>query len=149
MNFKDICMMYWPRLFFKSREDMVIVLIVITIVCLVMSRVFKWKKRQYVLSWILSYYLIMVFISTVFARKPQEFYEYELELFWSYRRGVEINGRFMICEIILNIFMLFPVGLFLPGIINYKFKKKSSCGGVTVAIGFCVSVAIEVLQLDF
>lgn len=107
----------------------------------------KRKRSQCFWAWVLTCYLIMVFVFTVFARNPGEKYEYELELFWSYRRGMAANGGLMICEIILNILMLLPIGLLLPVLISNRLKKKISCGIITVFTGFVISATIEILQL--
>lgn len=62
---------------------------------------------------LLVLYLAVVFESTVFTRIPGE-RRYELEVFWSWKVVVWYGSEMLLQENLLNMVLLFPVGLLLP-----------------------------------
>lgn len=84
---------------------------------------------------ILVFYLSFVLTITVFERVPRKRMRYELELFWSYRRGGQL-----LWENFWNVVLFVPIGMFS----SVLAKKKVWLAGV---FGFLLSVGIEVTQL--
>ncbi len=85
-------------------------------------------------------YVLWVFGSTVLTRESSV-RRCELEFLWSWRVILQGN-REILWESLLNVGLLFPVGLLLPAI----FKSKCSwyCG---LCVGILISGVIEVSQL--
>lgn len=136
-----------PKWSFDICIGVIVLVSLMAVFCIKISYAYKWKKSQSIIAWLLICYIILIFTSTVFARTPKAMYEYELELFWSYRQGMKNYGREMIYQSILNIMMLMPIGLFFPMLTGGKFKKRILNGIATVFVGFCISYIIEILQL--
>ena len=73
---------------------------------------------------LLVMYMMLVLASTVFDRKPGRNYQYEWELFWTWRAVFE--GRTgLIREIFYNLLMLFPYGCLLPAALGWTSGRKS------------------------
>ena len=96
-------------------------------------------------------YLLAVFIFTIGVRECGE-RQYQLELLWSWKEiiGIKENTRVYVASKIgllqqnlLNIFMLFPVGVLLPIIADSRVKKLAG-----LIIGMMISTAIELVQLS-
>lgn len=107
-------------------------------------------------------YMMLVLASTVFDRKPGRNYQYEWELFWTWRAVFE--GRTgLIREIFYNLLMLFPYGCLLPAALSWTSGRKSgeahagetwdrkqrNWALIVVLTAFCWSFFIELLQLVF
>ena len=109
------------------------------------------KAGQLVSAGLLIMYMTLVFASTVFDRQPGNAYQYEWELFWTWR--AVLDGRTgMIREIIYNVLMLIPFGFLLPVALggsrdSLPSSKRRRYFLLTVLTGFCCSAAIEALQL--
>ena len=95
-------------------------------------------------------FLAIVFASTVFTRTPGT-RQYQLELFWSWkeilgigkcgRLGSTIDGG-LLQENLLNILLLLPAGILLPGVFNREMKWWQG-----LLFGVMISSAIELCQL--
>lgn len=93
---------------------------------------------------LLTAYIFLVFASTVFCRESKEYYSYELLPFWSYWEI--FNGeQSLFWEDVLNIVMLFPIGILLPIVMETDMEKQGSRR--VILIGFLISLVIELLQL--
>lgn len=103
----------------------------------------KIARSQAVAGLILLVFLGIVFGSTVFTRMPDGEHHYELELFWSWK-AVYHGSRKTLKENLLNMVLLFPVGVLLP----VMFRRKLSWWQGLIAGGI-VSAAIETCQLIF
>lgn len=147
MGYMETWIANQPKWSFQVYAHSFALLLFVTIVYLAITLVFNWKKSRCFLAWGLTCYLVMVFVFTVFARGTTESYQYELELFWTYKRGIAANGGVMVCEIILNTLMLLPMGVVVPVFMVSRFRRCFSCGLATVFLGFFVSTVIEILQL--
>lgn len=97
---------------------------------------------------ILFVFLAVVFESTVLSRRSG-IRQYHLEIFWSWKviieSGVKKDVLFqwgLLKENLLNIILLFPVGVLLPVVINRKVSWK-----MALFVGVVISACIEVLQL--
>lgn len=117
---------------------------ILFIIMLVLDLLYFGRKRQIsgnlIAATILLPYLYFVLAVTILSRVPFQGVHHELHLFWSYqayREGVS----FLLMENILNVFMLMPIGLVIPFAGRFFDFKK------TLAIGFCISLAIETIQL--
>ena len=95
-------------------------------------------------------FLAIVFGSTVFTRTPG-IRQYQLEVFWSWKEilGIGKCGRLgstteggLLQENFLNILLLFPAGILLPGVFNRKLKWWQG-----LMVGILVSSSIELSQL--
>lgn len=148
MSFEEIWALYKPVWPVKTYVYIVVLLLAMFMICLRLSLSHKWTRQRCISAWLLGAYLIVIFTSAVFARDENLGYRYELQLFWSYSKGIAMDGkRAMTRQIIMNILMLMPVGFLQPVILGENVKKKIPCGIVTILIGFIISATIEVLQL--
>ncbi|MGN0436209.1 MAG: VanZ family protein [Wujia sp.] len=86
-------------------------------------------------------YMGFVFATTLFTRVPGA-RKYELIPFWSWNEVLFHGDRLLLEEILLNIIMLFPVGILLPVLCRKKLEWWK--GFITGAL---ISAVIEVLQL--
>lgn len=93
-------------------------------------------------------WLLLVLGSTVFTRRVGE-RKYQLELFWSWKEIFDHRGRIwaaegngLILENILNIFLLMPVGILLPVVLNARVHWWQG-----LLAGAFISAIIESLQL--
>ncbi|MGI6012308.1 MAG: VanZ family protein [Ruminococcus sp.] len=89
-------------------------------------------------------YMGIVFASTVFTRPLLDERIYELELFWSWKKVFLEHSLAALQGIILNILLLAPAGMLLPLMADRKVK-----GRYGLALGFLISLAIELCQLIF
>lgn len=95
-----------------------------------------WKAVCIAFLWT---YIVMLLMSLVFSRKTQENYMINMSVFWTIR--AILNGKTQyIREILLNCFMLFPVGFLYPLVKKAGFVE-------CISIGCSFSVTIEMLQL--
>ena len=106
------------------------------------------RLRQGIAGILLLIYLITVLGSTVFTRMPGE-RKYQLEIFWSWKEIIAPIGRTgasfpedLVVENILNMILLFPVGVLLPIVWD---RKVSWWKGLL--FGITCSAGIELLQL--
>ena len=95
-------------------------------------------------------FLAIVFASTVFTRTPG-IRQYQLEIFWSWKEilGIGKCGRLgstadggLLQENLLNILLLLPAGILLPGVFNREMKWWQG-----LLFGVMISYAIELCQL--
>ena len=131
----------------------------------------KWRKA--LSASFLSIYYYLLYLYTIVFRPQYSKPQYELALFWSYRRA--LNGSvYLWIEIILNYILFVPIGLLMPVLIKHKKtgrqkygrknkgkrapeKRKRGCTGVksgyafaiTVLTGILTSLSIEISQLCF
>ena len=96
----------------------------------VLLRLHKIVIIQAVCGLLLLTFLAIVFGSTVFTRTPR-IRQYQPEVFWSWKEilGIGKCGRLgtttgdgLLQENLLNILLLFPSGILLPGLIGRKLK---------------------------
>lgn len=83
-----------------------------------------------------------LFYVTLGMRVPGVDFNYELALFWSYRRAFETGEDFLLWENFANVAAFIPMGMFMEEL-GRKFFHWYAC----VALGGGVSVLIEVTQL--
>jgi glycopeptide antibiotics resistance protein len=92
-------------------------------------------------TYTMASYLFLIVCRTLLLREVNTATRAQLTPFWTYYelakgdRQTQYLGK----EILLNVLMLFPLGILLP-CLEYKFWK-------TVCIGAGISIGIEVLQL--
>ena len=97
---------------------------------------------QAVCGLLLLIFLAIVFGSTVFTRNPGNSRSYELELFWSWKKVIFEQSQPLLKENLLNMVLLFPMGLLLPFLFWRKLSWRRG-----FLLGAAVSVVIEVCQL--
>ena len=88
-------------------------------------------------------FLGVVFASTVFTRTPTV-RRYELIPFWSWYEVIVNHSQGLLMENLLNMILLFPVGILLPMILDSRLRPS-----MVFLIGVVVSAAIELSQLIF
>lgn len=101
------------------------------------------KRRQIIVCSMLTIYLFLVLASTVLSRSAKPGYQYELELFWTYRNMLYEHEYGLIQEIVFNLLLLMPYGIFMP----IALGKKKQNGINVIFTGFLLSSGIEILQL--
>lgn len=89
-------------------------------------------------------YLFMTIYFTLMDRDVQSTMKYELQLFWSYKEVICQHSFRYWKEIILNILLFAPLGIYVP-LIFRSFRNILR----VVAISFCSSLFIELTQLLF
>ena len=136
-----------------TKRELVFFLIAFTVAVLLAVRwVRKGRiRRGQAASGLLALiFLAIVYASTVFTR-TSGIRQYQLELFWSWKeiwhigkcgRPASLPHDLLVQENLLNMILLFPLGILLPFI---KDRKVSWWEGLFV--GLAVSASIEILQL--
>ena len=101
----------------------------------------KINVMQAISACVLSIFLGIVFASTIFTRTTTV-RQYELQLFWSWKKIIKYHDWELLKENLLNCILLLPVGALMPLIVNHKVKWYRA-----VLIGIAVSAVIETSQL--
>ncbi len=143
MYIEKIWTVYRPKWTDGTYAAFIAAALVVAAVLYVASKRMHWKKSRVFSGYALVIYLIFVYASTVFTR-PDGARRYEMELFWTYRRGMA-GDREVLEYAFLNCLLLTPVGALLPVIL--KKKSGKSCFRILLLIGFLISLSIELLQL--
>ena len=90
---------------------------------------------------VLYAFVFVVFSTTVLSRPDYGFYDYNLELFWSYRAAKAQQSEFLAVQIFINMLVLIPAGFLFPlAVPCARFKH-------TFFFGLLCTGTIEVLQL--
>ena len=127
-----------------------VVFLIAAFLAAVLLKQHKIVVMQAVCGLLLLTFLAIVFGSTVFTRTPG-LRQYQLEVFWSWKEilGIGKCGRLgstaeggLLQENLLNILLLFPAGILLPGVTDRKLKWWMG-----LLVGITVSSAIEISQL--
>ncbi len=143
MDIIELWSVYRPK---WSMQTYILIAVIAGLMFLFLWKLFtvkQWKKSRMCAAFLIVWYMVFVYGSTVFTRTPGPQMRYCLELFWSYRWGIRVYGDEMIKEILLNCMMLMPLGVLLPAVFPAAGKYES----LTVFIGFLASLSIELLQL--
>lgn len=119
-----------------------IILILVEIIMYIQFKNKKIKVRQIIAATVLFVYFWIVLESTVLTRISTPHPEYELELFWSWKKAIGEQDVQSMTEIVLNVLLLFPIGLLLPAVTGKRLRWYQ---GLMIGVG--VSLGIEVLQL--
>ena len=127
-----------------------VVFLIAAFLAAVLLKQHKIVVMQAVCGLLLLTFLAIVFGSTVFTRTTG-IRQYQLEVFWSWKEilGIGKCGRLgstaegsLLQENLLNILLLFPAGILLPGVTGRKLKWWMG-----LLVGITVSSAIEISQL--
>ncbi len=86
-------------------------------------------------------YMIFVLLVTLLTRTQKAHPAAAWQPFWSWQRVIVSHNRHLLEEILLNLLMLFPVGILLASIYRRMPLRR------VLYIGVCFSSAIEVSQL--
>lgn len=90
---------------------------------------------------VLYAYVFVVLSTTVLSRPDYGYYNYELELFWSWRDVIENQNRWLAIENFFNMILLTPAGFLFPlAVSDARFKH-------VFFFGLLCTGTIEVLQL--
>lgn len=90
---------------------------------------------------VLYAFLFVVLSTTVLSRPDYGYYDYNMELFWSYRAAKEQQSEFLAVQIFINMLVLIPAGFLFP-LAAWKARFKH-----TFFFGLFCTGTIEVLQL--
>jgi glycopeptide antibiotics resistance protein len=147
LDFVELWSSYWPKWTEKTWLEFLFFTAVFLFIVHGYGKWKEWSPLQHIAAMLLVIYVMLVFSSTVFTRLVQPTRQYQLGLFWSYRWGMDVFGkRAILQENVMNIFMLMPIGFFLPVLIC---PEKEDCGKKVIITGFLTSFLIEFLQLLF
>ena len=127
-----------------SKYEILAFTVILILVCIAMSMCLYKKKLNIIQAaavLALVVFLGIVFGSTIFTRTGSV-RQYELMLFWSWRKIIRYHNRNLLKENLLNCILLFPAGILLPIIANHKIKWYQA-----LLFGVLVSVIIEFSQL--
>lgn len=103
-------------------------------------------------------YVYGVLLVTILGRKPGDEPKAVLELFWSHRESLALDGGNLVVtnselleEIMLNILMFVPLGALLPFLFPKSIGERGFVRGAlaVAAIACLCSLAIELTQLYF
>lgn len=100
-------------------------------------------------------YVLANLYETILFRAVTPEYNMELELLWSYREALSMQGHLsvssfgMLEEIVLNILLYIPMGYLLPFTWQRFFEKGRRIPWLVVLIGFACSALTEISQLLF
>ena len=119
----------YPTLF-----ESIAILAIVFIAAFVAYRKKNWSRLKRAMLPVFVLYLGFVIGITILYRYPFNQGQYNLELFWSYKK----NSRRLYLEILLNYLMLFPLGLITPLYVKRRW---------VVLDGLIFSLSIEVMQL--
>lgn len=115
------------------------------ILCLgvILSIIFMgWRKGcQYILLLLLIEYVAILYGNTVFFRRKFIEKDYDYSPFWSYKSLLEGNGTTVLPELIMNVIVFVPIGVFAGLLLSVPSWKK------IVLFGTLLSVGIELFQL--
>lgn len=104
----------------------------------------RMSRRQIVYGILLSLYLMLLLVTTVFNRSAGSGAIVELELFWSYREVMETGNRTLLFQMLYNVVVFIPWGWLFARVSKVMRKVYWNVGS---ALAF--SLAIEVVQLVF
>lgn len=122
-------------------SEIIVIGIVLGAMIFIIYRKEKYSFWRLCAALVLYVFLFVLFSSTVFSRPDYGYYNYKLELFWSYRAVVEKGNEFLARQIFMNIFVFVPVGCLFPLTLpRAPFKQ-------TFLFGLACSGMIEILQL--
>ena len=133
--------MYIQEISFKGIEYGLIFGALLLAVLLFLHVRKRYPVWRIVVAMALYAFLFVVFASTVFSRPDYGVYDYNLELFWSYRAAREQHSQFLAVQILINMLVLIPVGVLFPLAMSRAHFVHTFFFGL-----FC-SGMIEVLQL--
>lgn len=136
----DYVRMYIQKISFKGMEYALVFGALLLAVLLFLHARKKYPIRCVFAALVLYAFLFVVFATTVFSRPDYGFYDYELELFWSWRNVIEKQNRLLAIEIFLNMLILIPAGFLFP------FAVPRARFVHTFFFGLFCSGMIEVLQ---
>ena len=121
--------------------------IILSVLIFIISIYFLEKKihfKKKVVSYSIFFsYILFVFFFTVIGREASSGYQYNLELFWSYKRAFSEGSLVNLFGNSLNILLFIPFGICAFGIMDCSMEKFVFVG----CIGMVLSLIIELLQL--
>ena len=116
------------------------VLAAAAVIALALLRAGKIRARQAVGAVLLAAWGCFVIGYCVFARPPESRFDCQLELFWSWREAMD-GDALRLVENVLNVFLLLPVGLLLPVVLDKRIPWWMG-----LLLGLLLSLGIEGLQ---
>ena len=127
-----------------SRLEITAIMLLLVAALYIVHRLFLMRRiilSQAISGLCLLISLVLIFSSTVFTRSPAPEPMLQLQPFWSWKRALagDIELR---QEIILNLILLFPVGILLPLTLHKRLSWWQA-----LLIGVLISACIELGQL--
>lgn len=105
------------------------------------SKKYKRLYKMIVLGAGIIYFAVLLYL-TLGMRSPGQEHTCELALFWSYREVLSGRERWLLWENIANLFLFFPLGIFL-----YEWLGNKRKWYISLLLTISVSVGIELIQL--
>jgi glycopeptide antibiotics resistance protein len=102
----------------------------------------RMSRSQCAAAFVLTFYVVMMLMSTVFSRSVGVYQPVNLSPFREFRRAVRLKSWYSVKQIVLNVLMTMPVGLLMPAALGDEPKK----GQKTLLFGLVLSVFIESMQ---
>lgn len=100
------------------------------------------RTKPFCFAIMLTYYYVLILYTLVF-RVTYKTHQYQLELFWSYKRALD-GSTYLYYEIVLNYLLLFPVGV----LVCILLPRKQPHSLLIALLLICFSsIAIELSQL--
>jgi glycopeptide antibiotics resistance protein len=104
----------------------------------------SWTKGKLFFGVCWSFYLLIIITSTILNRNLGGDNLIELELFWSYKEAMNSQDSVIVWQILYNVFMFIPWGIFLANKWECMRKPLWNIGSALL-----MSITIEVIQLLF
>lgn len=101
------------------------------------------NRWSFFCKYLLSLFVVLLFIITFFTRTYREGIAYNFQPFWSYYEAIVKGRSAMAAEVIMNIVFFIPLGILL----GLSFKVIKWYHVLLVSLG--ISMAIELLQFVF
>lgn len=103
----------------------------------------KWSRSprmRAVVQWMLSSYVVLILIFTIFSRSRVAAQAYEIELFASYKKFMLYHDEDVLWESLYNVIMFVPIGLLSCNLLSFK---------RSMIFGFLFSSLIEIVQYSW
>lgn len=104
------------------------------------------NKTQAVYRTVFAPYFVFILVLTIFIRLPNNNFNFELVLFWSYREIIKNHDTELLIQNLYNIVIFVPFGFVVPQC-GYKLKNKTVSVKETILFGAGFSLIIETVQL--
>jgi glycopeptide antibiotics resistance protein len=103
----------------------------------------RMSRSQCAAAFVLTFYVVMMLMSTVFSRSVGVYQPVNLSPFREFRRALRLRSWYSVKQIVLNVLMTMPVGILTPAALG---KADSHKGQKTLLFGLVLSVFIESMQ---
>ncbi len=117
--FRSLFMRFYHSFGIKNAVMCVIIGMVAFVAIGIWEREIRHKLGKAFAAAFLSVYYYLLYLYTIVFRPQYSRQQYELTLFWSYKRAFH-GATYLWIEIILNYILFMPVGILIPALINHE-----------------------------